>query len=86
MTDIGVACNCHPTFGQFCVFEIGQDVQPYPQADPDEPIFFIPSEFNLPSFDQCPVGKEDFPCEEIDYYDNSYGQFPAKYRVGTTDY
>ena len=27
MTQIGVACNCHPTFEQFCVIEIGQDVE-----------------------------------------------------------
>lgn len=26
MTHIGVACNCHPVFEQFCVIEIGQDV------------------------------------------------------------
>ena len=30
MTQIGVACNCHPTFEQFCVIEIGQDVGPIP--------------------------------------------------------
>lgn len=30
MTHIGVACNCHPVFEQFCVIEIGQDVGPIP--------------------------------------------------------
>jgi len=27
MTHIGIACNCHPVFEQFCVVEIGQDVE-----------------------------------------------------------
>ena len=28
MTHIGVACNCHKSFGQFCVIELGKDVKP----------------------------------------------------------
>ena len=26
-THIGVSCNCHPTFEQFCVIELGEDVE-----------------------------------------------------------
>ncbi len=26
-TQIGVACNCHPTFGQFCIIELGRNVK-----------------------------------------------------------
>jgi hypothetical protein len=28
MDSIGIACNCHPTFEQFCVIELGQSVRP----------------------------------------------------------
>lgn len=46
---IGIACNCHPTFGQFCVLEFGNEVTPLTtrtsqsQESPD---------FNLHNFDQ----------------------------------
>jgi len=30
MTHIGVACNCHPVFEQFCVIEVGKNVFPLP--------------------------------------------------------
>lgn len=32
MTEIGVACNCHPSFEQFCVIEIGKKVKPLPEV------------------------------------------------------
>jgi len=25
---IGVACNCHPAFGEFCIIELGKNVVP----------------------------------------------------------
>lgn len=32
---IGVACNCHPSFEQFCVIELGSNVKPHEKSGDD---------------------------------------------------
>ena len=82
MTQIGVACNCHPTFEQFCVIEIGQDVGPIPpqahqhlhtpglnEEEIDSWPFVNtppPVEFNMPGSLGCPVNSQHEICGEID--------------------
>lgn len=34
-TQIGMACSCHPTFGEFCVIELGSNVRPIEETDLD---------------------------------------------------
>lgn len=36
---IGVACNCHPTFEQFCVIELGKNIRPF--EEDDKPLYTI---------------------------------------------
>lgn len=87
MTHIGVACNCHPTFEQFCVIEIGQDVESI--DDEHTHIYYdgidvnhthpselnttglVISEFHMAGAFGCPVSRRDGLCNAIDFNDDT---------------
>ena len=82
MTHIGVACNCHPTFEQFCVIEIGQDVEGidpvhthiyYDGINVDHvhpsnltEISLVLPEFHLAGAFGCEISRRDGVCALID--------------------
>lgn len=45
---IGIACNCHPTFGQWCVVELGWEVKPlYESQQRQEKLIELEYDLNL---------------------------------------
>jgi len=80
---IGIACSCHPTFGQVCVVQIGQSVAPYqvphshstsnlttPHIHPIEKGYTLNKEdykFYLPGDKRCPTHKKEGFCGEEDH-------------------
>ena len=89
---LGIACNCHPTFGEFCVFEFGQDVHRLPEVEHEhwyqeglmdghstrDPFNHYPElpEFSLPHDPTCRTDRIDGVCGEFDHTED----FPEWYR------
>ena len=56
--EIGIACDCHPEFGQYCVVELGTDVK----ERSNHTVSLEYSEHHLPNDSKCPLGRTDITC------------------------
>lgn len=74
---IGIACSCHPTYDQICVFEFATNVKPKVNVTKISPAEswngMIRDVDDVPKFIthydglECPAQREDGACNEVDY-------------------
>ena len=64
-TQIGLACNCHPTMGEMCILELGYEVVPKQPLSHNIPVSELEENSWAPLDENAYAFTEDYPDEEL---------------------